>query len=81
MRKNGKFMGNQPKKDNSVGYCHSGQHQGYMTVRMIKCNGCLAKQCKYLEKYMDNPYWAERERIKAEKKAKKAELYTGVALA
>ncbi len=74
MRKSGKFFGNQPHKDKAVAYCHSGQHQGYMSEKMLKAHGCLGKNCPYLEKYLDTPYWIERERIKAEKKARKLEL-------
>jgi len=71
MRKNGKFMANQPNINRACAYCHSGQHQGYMTVKMVKANGCNAKHCPYLEIYRDHPYWVDREKKKADKKARK----------
>jgi hypothetical protein len=71
MRKSERFLVCQPKKENALGYCHSGKHQGYVSEKTLKSHGCLGKQCPRLEKYLDNPYWIERERIKAEKKAKK----------
>ena len=71
MKKNGKFMGNQPSKQNACAYCHNGLHQGYMTQKMVKQHECCAKQCPHLEKFESHPYWVEKARIKAEKKARK----------
>jgi hypothetical protein len=65
------FFRGQPNKENAVGYCHNPNHMGYLSAKIIKRHACLAKQCKYLHKYEDNPYWIERERKRAEKKARK----------
>ena len=65
------FFRGQTFKDRAVGYCHNPKHMGYLSLRNLKKHKCLAKQCKYLHKYEENPYWEERERIKAEKKARK----------
>ena len=72
MRKNGKFLGNQPKQSKAIGFCHSAQHQGYMSEKMLKAHGCLGKNCPYLEKYEDMQFWKDREKKKADKKARKA---------
>jgi len=65
------FFRGQPPKDSAVGYCHNPEHRGYLSKRNLKKHECLRKQCRYLHKYEEHPYWAERERIKAEKKARK----------
>ena len=65
------FYKGQPQKENAVGYCHNPEHRGYLSLKNLKKHKCLAKQCRYLHKYEDHKYWAERERIKAEKKARK----------
>ena len=71
MRKNGKFFGNQPPKQKAIAYCHSGQHQGFMSEKMLKAHGCLGKQCPYLERYEDMPFWKDKAKKKADKKARK----------
>ena len=71
MRKNGKFLGNQPKKEKAIAYCHSGEHQGFLSEKMLKAHGCLGKQCPYLEKYEDKQFWKDRAAKKADKKARK----------
>lgn len=71
MRKNGKFLGNQPKQANAVAYCHSGEHQGYLSEKMLKAHGCLGKNCPYLEKYEKAQFWKDRAKKKADKKARK----------
>lgn len=72
MRKNGKFMNGQPDMNRACAYCHSGQHQGYMSVKMVKRKKCTAKQCPYLEKYEDHPYWVRKAEIKALQRAAKS---------
>ena len=64
-------MGKQPKKDNAIAYCHSKQHQGFMSENIIKAHGCLRKNCPYLEKYENMQYWKDRAKKKADKKARK----------
>lgn len=55
---------------NVVGYCR--KHRGYITANQIRRKECLKKQCHYLER-VENPFWEEREKKKAEKKRRKAE--------
>lgn len=57
-------------KRNVVGFCR--RHRGYITVNQMRRKECLKKGCRYLEK-VDNPFWEEREKKKAEKKRRKAE--------
>ena len=71
MRKNGKFLGNQPKQAKAVAYCHSGEHQGYLSEKMLKAHGCLGKNCPYLEKYENTQFFKDRAKKKADKKARK----------
>lgn len=59
-----------------VGYCCYKNHQGYVSQNILKEKQCLRKECACLIKNENHPYWKERERIKALKKAKKQEHYT-----
>lgn len=61
----------QTTKENAVGYCHNPKHLGYLSLKNLKKHKCLGKQCRYLHKYEDHPYWKERELKKADKKARK----------
>lgn len=65
------FFRGQTLKERAIGYCHNPKHMGYLSLKNMKNHKCLAKQCRYLHKYEDHPYWAEKERKKAEKKARK----------
>lgn len=61
-----------PKR--AVGYCS--YHKAHLTVAMMKQHSCLNKDgcnCHCLKKH-DHPYWVEREKIKANKKARKAAM-------
>lgn len=71
-----KFMKNQPCGRNAVAYCHLNAHKGALSKNMLKQHQCLAKQCPFLEKYEDHPYWKERARKKAEAKAAKKQIYS-----
>ena len=61
MANNKAYYKGQPKRENSIGYCHYSQHLGYVNDNIIKKHQCLEKQCKYLERYEDNIYWCRRE--------------------
>lgn len=65
------YFGQRPKDSRICGYCHSKMHKGYLSVKRLKSHKCLQKQCPMLEKFEEHPYWQERARIKAKKKAKK----------
>ena len=51
-----------------VGYCKC--HRKWLTLKQLKRHKCLGKACPKLERKEEHPYWAERERIKALKKAR-----------
>ena len=61
------YMGNQPKKENTVAICHNKIHIGRLSIKMMANHQCLAKNCPYLEK-TDHPYWEMRALKKAAKK-------------
>ena len=42
-------------------------------VKLMKEHECLEKQCKYLQKYTQHPYWKNLEREKEEKRLRKLE--------
>lgn len=64
------FVG-QTTKERAVGYCHNPNHRGYLSRKNLKNHECLKKQCKYLHKYEDHKFWIDREKKKADKKARK----------
>ena len=55
--------------DNVVGYCKF--HKCGITVKQMKCKECLRKECWYLEKNEDHPYWRQREAMKNKRKLRK----------
>ena len=57
-----------------VGYCHLYAHQGILTTRLLKKHKCLSKNCPYIEKNQEHPYWEQRQRIKQKAKQNKKEL-------
>lgn len=65
---NGHFI----KRTKAVGYCRL--HEVALTRSDLKSRECLKKQCGALKRYEENQYWAERERIKQLRKARKERL-------
>lgn len=55
----------------AVAWCHHRMHWGNMTLKMVKKHECLKKQCPFLEKFEDHPYWKQRAIKKQKKKEKK----------
>ena len=55
--------------DNVAAYCR--HHRCGMTVKQVKCKNCLGKQCYYLQKNEDHPYWRQREAIKQKRQGRK----------
>lgn len=41
----------------AIGYCHCEKHKGALNRKLAYKNKCMAKKCKYLEKY---DTWEER---------------------
>ena len=50
--------------------CRKGK---YLTVKQLRIKECLRKQCSYLQKIEDRPFWKYREQIKNKKKLAKAD--------
>ncbi len=69
------------KRGNILGWCHNRIHRGALTKPLLIKHDCLGKQCSFLERNPDSPYWAAREaeimgkeKRKAEQKAEKSRL-------
>ena len=59
-----------------IGCCHSRLHPGKLTKKLLEEHDCLGKQCPFLEKYEDAPFWQkqrERQITKAKAKQQKRE--------
>lgn len=56
-----------PEKGKYIGYCHYGEHLGYLTQADMKEHRCSEKNCRYFEK-MDSPQWEMQEKKKANSK-------------
>ena len=52
---NGKYIGN------AIGYCHCMRHEGALNRNLTYKHKCIAKKCKYLEKYNDDA-WKKKEK-------------------
>ena len=52
---NGKYIGN------AIGYCHCPRHEGALNHDLAYKHKCIAKKCKYLEKYSEDA-WRKKER-------------------
>lgn len=55
--------------DNVAAYCR--YHRCGMTVKQMKCKNCLGKNCWYLQKNEEHPYWRQREIMKQKRKDRK----------
>ena len=64
-------MSGAAKGDNVVAYCHFNKHKGTLSAGMIKKHECTKKQCPFLEKYENKPYWIRKQVVNAIKKYKK----------
>ncbi len=65
------YMKGQPNDDNCVARCHDPIHAGKLSKHMLKQHQCLQKNCKYLEKCLDHPYWQYRGAMNRMKKSNK----------
>ena len=54
--------------------CHSKVHPGALSAHNLKDHECLVKQCPFLEKCENHPYWTHLAKKKAGKKQKSEEL-------
>lgn len=55
------------KQKRILGWCHHRIHKGAVTRTIMKQHDCLGKNCPYLERNANSPYWAN---LVAQKKAK-----------
>ena len=46
---------------NAIGYCHCETHKGALNRSLAIRHKCIAKKCKYLEKYNEES-WRKKER-------------------
>jgi hypothetical protein len=63
--------------NNVAAYCK--HHHCGMTVKQMKCKNCLGKQCWYLQKNEEHPYWKQREVAKQKRKNRKKAIEEYVA--
>lgn len=47
---NGNYIGN------AIGYCHCTRHKGAINRKLAYEHKCIAKHCKYLEKYSEDAW-------------------------
>lgn len=57
---------------NIVAYCK--HHHCGMTTKQMKSKNCLGKNCWYLQKNDNHPYWKQREAIKQKRINRKKEI-------
>ena len=66
-----------------IGYCFCDTHRGYISKELLKSHKCLQKQCPFLRKNEEHPYWNDREKRREDKKLKKfmSKTYTNEEMA
>ena len=42
--------------NNAIGYCHCEAHKGALNKELATKHKCIAKKCKYLEKYNEESW-------------------------
>ena len=65
------YMTGQPKKKDTIAYCHNIKHMGALSKKMVKQHECMQKNCRFFEKNLSNPYWYGRDCYNANKKREK----------
>lgn len=55
------------KRKTIIGYCHNQIHRGSITVKLLQEHSCLEKECPFLQKLEDRPFWANLNQQNAEK--------------
>lgn len=58
---NGKYIGD------AIGYCHCARHLGAINRKIAREHKCIAKKCKYLEKYSEDA-WKLKQKYKNQKR-------------
>lgn len=62
---------NGSNKENAIAFCHYYEHKGYLSEGLLKQHCCVAKNCKYLQKYENKCYWIKKKVVNAIKKYNK----------
>lgn len=57
-----------------VGWCHNHLHKGAVNRSLLEEHDCLGKQCPFLEKNRESPFWEAMEAERLAKEARKAKL-------
>lgn len=57
------------ESNNCCAYCR--YHKCNMTAKQMKAKNCLGKQCWYLVKNEDHPYWTQRAIMKQKRRDRK----------
>lgn len=57
----GKWIGD------AIGFCHCERHKGAVNKKLAYEHKCVAKKCKYLEKYSEDA-WKKKDEYKNKKK-------------
>ena len=57
------------ESNNCCAYCR--YHKCNMTAKQMKAQNCLGKQCWYLVKNEDHPYWTQRAIMKQKRRDRK----------
>lgn len=57
-----------------VGICHNPIHKGYLSVTLLNKHDCIDKECRYLERFEDYPYWVRQRNKESEKNRRKEKI-------
>lgn len=63
------MFGSDVSMNHSCGFCR--YHSCCLTAKQMKAKNCLGKQCWYLVKNEDHPYWTQRESMKQKRRDRK----------
>ena len=63
--------GNHCEAKHVVGYCHCRLHKGHLTKKLLDAHDCLHKNCVYLERNNEHPFFMQRNKNRDAKKQAK----------
>lgn len=63
------MFGSDVSMNHSCGFCR--HHSCCLTAKQMKAKNCLGKQCWYLVKNEDHPYWTQRAIMKQKRRDRK----------
>jgi len=64
-RENGwKAIDGKRLKSEPVGFCNNKVHRGWLSTALLKGHKCLEKQCSFLDRNNEHPFWVQRKRLK-----------------